>query len=95
MLYVIIAPPFSFVTIIFTLHFTTLHYVLPYDVAYCNDASTVHTLHFTTLQDKDFYIMELDNGLYVDGKHKGSNSRFINHSCDPNCELQRWVVKGE
>jgi histone-lysine N-methyltransferase SETD2 len=52
-------------------------------------------MNVRTLQDKDFYIMELDNGLYVDGKHKGSNSRFINHSCDPNCELQRWVVKGE
>ena len=44
--------------------------------------------------DKDFYIMELDNNLYVDGKFKGNNSRFINHSCDPNCELQRWVVCG-
>ena len=44
--------------------------------------------------DRDFYIMELDNGVYVDGKFKGSNSRFINHSCDPNCELQRWIVKG-
>ena len=44
--------------------------------------------------DKDFYIMELDTDLYVDGKHKGNNSRYINHSCDPNCELQRWVVGG-
>jgi hypothetical protein len=44
--------------------------------------------------DKDFYIMELDNGMFVDGKFKGSTSRYINHSCDPNCELQRWVVKG-
>lgn len=47
-----------------------------------------------TPQDKDFYIMELDNGMFVDGKFKGSTSRYINHSCDPNCELQRWVVKG-
>lgn len=38
--------------------------------------------------------MELDNGVFVDGKFKGSTSRYINHSCDPNCELQRWVVKG-
>lgn len=44
--------------------------------------------------DHDFYVMELDNGFYVDGKHKGNMSRFINHSCDPNCELERWVVKG-
>ena len=42
--------------------------------------------------DHDFYIMQIDNGYYVDGKHKGNASRFINHSCDPNCELQRWVV---
>jgi hypothetical protein len=49
---------------------------------------------YNTPQDKDFYIMELDNGVFVDGKVKGSTSRYINHSCDPNCELQRWVVKG-
>jgi len=48
-----------------------------------------------TPNDHDFYIMQLDNGLYVDGKHKGNDSRFINHSCDPNCELERWVVNGK
>lgn len=47
-----------------------------------------------TPNDHDFYIMELDSGLYVDGKFKGSVSRFINHSCEPNCELQRWNVRG-
>ncbi len=47
-----------------------------------------------TPNDKDFYIMELDSGLYVDGKFKGNNSRFINHSCGPNAELQRWITKG-
>lgn len=47
-----------------------------------------------TPQDKDFYVMELDDGVYVDGKRKANDSRFINHSCDPNCQLQRWNVKG-
>jgi hypothetical protein len=47
-----------------------------------------------TPHDHDFYIMELSNGLFVDGKKKGNMSRFINHACDPNCELVRWVVKG-
>jgi SET domain-containing protein len=47
-----------------------------------------------TPRDHDFYIMELQNGIYVDGKHKGNHSRFINHSCDPNCELVRWNVRG-
>lgn len=45
--------------------------------------------------DHDFYIMHLESGIYVDGKTKGNLSRFINHSCDPNCELSRWVVKGK
>ncbi len=30
----------------------------------------------------------------MDGKRKGSVSRFINHSCEPNCELIRWNVRG-
>ena len=47
-----------------------------------------------TPADHDFYIMELDQGFFVDGKRRGNDSRFINHSCEPNCELQRWVVKG-
>lgn len=24
----------------------------------------------------------------------GNNARFANHSCDPNCELQKWTVNG-
>lgn len=44
--------------------------------------------------DKDYYIMDLGDGLFVDGKFQGNYSRFINHSCDPNCELQRWTING-
>jgi hypothetical protein len=62
------------------------------------DTATVHARikeqNTTAPNDKDYYIMELDSGIYLDGKFKGSLSRFINHSCDPNCELQRWNVKG-
>jgi hypothetical protein len=47
-----------------------------------------------TPSDKEYYIMELYDGVYVDGKHQGSVSRYINHSCNPNCELQRWNVNG-
>ena len=56
--------------------------------------SRMHYQRTFTPRDHDFYIMELNNGVYVDGKRKGNLSRFINHSCDPNCELVRWNVKG-
>jgi SET domain-containing protein len=26
---------------------------------------------------------------------QGNDARFINHSCSPNCETQKWVVRGE
>lgn len=26
---------------------------------------------------------------------QGNLGRFINHSCEPNCETQKWVVEGE
>ncbi|GLD93071.1 hypothetical protein PINS_up001663 [Pythium insidiosum] len=45
-------------------------------------------------EDKNMYIMELSNGVYIDARHKGSVSRFINHSCDPNCRLLKWNVRG-
>ena len=26
---------------------------------------------------------------------QGNVARFINHSCEPNCETQKWMVQGE
>ncbi|KDO24656.1 hypothetical protein SPRG_10189 [Saprolegnia parasitica CBS 223.65] len=45
------------------------------------------------LHDINWYIMALVPGrMYIDGRFKGSESRFINHSCDPNCHLLIWDV---
>jgi SET domain-containing protein len=37
-----------------------------------------------------FYIMELQKGMYIDAEHMGSKARFMNSSCEPNCETQKW-----
>ena len=39
-----------------------------------------------------FYFMTLSSDEVIDATVRGSISRFINHSCDPNCETQKWVV---
>lgn len=31
----------------------------------------------------------------IDAGPKGNSSRFINHSCSPNCETQKWTVNGD
>lgn len=44
-----------------------------------------------------YYVILEDNeeDLIIDSTYKGNIARFINHSCDPNCELQTWIVDGE
>ena len=42
-----------------------------------------------------FYLLSLTKTLVIDAYPKGNMSRFINHSCCPNCETQQWNVAGE
>ncbi|CAG9771752.1 unnamed protein product [Ceutorhynchus assimilis] len=42
-----------------------------------------------------FYFMSLRSDAIIDATMKGNISRFINHSCDPNAETQKWTVNGE
>nr|XP_014089278.2 histone-lysine N-methyltransferase ash1 [Bactrocera oleae] len=46
------------------------------------------------LNDTHHYCLHLDGGLVIDGHRMGSDGRFVNHSCQPNCEMQKWSVNG-
>ena len=45
--------------------------------------------------DQHFYFMNVDGNEVIDATEKGALSRFINHSCDPNCEMQKWITGGK
>ena len=45
--------------------------------------------------ESHFYVMKLGAREYLDAGQRGGLARFINHSCDPNCETQTWDVAGE
>ena len=43
------------------------------------------------------YVFELNSRFDIDGNYKYNNARYINHSCDPNCEVEIinnkiWIV---
>uniref|UniRef100_A0A671TQK8 Histone-lysine N-methyltransferase NSD3 n=1 Tax=Sparus aurata TaxID=8175 RepID=A0A671TQK8_SPAAU len=43
----------------------------------------------------NFYMLTLTKDRVIDAGPKGNSSRFINHSCSPNCETQKWTVNGD
>ncbi|CAG9465087.1 unnamed protein product [Pedinophyceae sp. YPF-701] len=44
---------------------------------------------------RHYYFMNIGNGEVIDACQKGNLGRFVNHSCEPNCETQKWNVGGE
>ncbi|KAA3679058.1 uncharacterized protein DEA37_0002377 [Paragonimus westermani] len=43
----------------------------------------------------NYYMMKLDSQRIIDAGPKGNLSRFMNHSCDPNLNTQKWTVNGD
>ena len=42
----------------------------------------------------NFYFLTIDKDTIIDAGPKGNLARFMNHSCQPNCETQKWMVNG-
>lgn len=40
------------------------------------------------------YGMSLETKYVVDAHRVGNISRIVNHSCEPNCNVQKWIVNG-
>lgn len=59
--------------------------------------SSTYFLYFQALlgdSQKHKYVMDLGEGEVIDASRKGSILRFVNHSCGPNAETQKWTVQG-
>ena len=56
----------------------------------------MHPQHFLVLlmctQAQTFYPYRC--GALIDATMKGNKARFINHSCEPNCQAEYWTVEG-
>nr|DAD39798.1 TPA_asm: hypothetical protein HUJ06_014121 [Nelumbo nucifera] len=50
---------------------------------------------YASMGQKHFYFMTLNGSEVIDACAKGNLGRFINHSCDPNCRTEKWMVNGE
>lgn len=41
------------------------------------------------------YGMAVTSNEVIDARYIGGMARFANHSCSPNCNVERWEVAGE
>ena len=39
---------------------------------------------------KNMYFLGYNNGEVLDASEKGTDARYINHSCAPNCHIEKW-----
>lgn len=50
--------------------------------------------HYKYTGNYYFLMYDAPAGEMLDGGLKGNITRFANHSCDPNCKIQKWLVCG-
>lgn len=50
--------------------------------------------HYKETGNYYFLMYDAPAGEMLDGGLKGNVTRFANHSCDPNCKVQKWLVCG-
>ncbi|KAF8425636.1 hypothetical protein EV426DRAFT_663462 [Tirmania nivea] len=41
--------------------------------------------------NSSYYLMLFDQSMIIDAT-RGSVARFVNHSCEPNCRMEKWIV---
>uniref|UniRef100_A0ACD5YCN0 Uncharacterized protein n=1 Tax=Avena sativa TaxID=4498 RepID=A0ACD5YCN0_AVESA len=71
-------------------------FIIEYVGEVINDATCEQRLwEMKRRGDKNFYMCEISKDCTIDATFKGNTSRFLNHSCDPNCKLEKWQVEGE
>ncbi|KAI7750718.1 hypothetical protein M8C21_013020 [Ambrosia artemisiifolia] len=49
--------------------------------------SDIRERHYEKMGISSSYLFRLDDGFVVDATKRGGIARFINHSCEPNCDV--------
>lgn len=68
--------------------------VIEDQVAYRRTLSRMSEEERAAAPTQQHYIVAMRRNLYINARMLGNAARFINHSCDPNCEMVHKIVVG-
>ncbi|ORX41657.1 SET domain-containing protein, partial [Piromyces finnis] len=69
--------------------------VIEYTGEVMSNKSCIDRLNTIYKNMNSFYFIDFGDGKVIDACEKGSIARFANHSCEPNCHIERWTVNDE
>ncbi|KAI8916412.1 hypothetical protein EDD86DRAFT_198465 [Gorgonomyces haynaldii] len=68
-------------------------------IEYCGEVITneecMYRMETIYKGTRNHYFLSYGANEVLDGHRKGTKARFINHSCEPNCHIEKWYVDGE
>jgi len=70
------------------------NFILEYTGEICSKEEFERRMLVRYKIDNHHYCLAMDNKMMIDAHRAGSECRFVNHSCSPNCEMQKWTVRG-
>lgn len=77
-----------------TKHIAKNTYIIEYTGQVVSRKTFANRLRMKYKNSSHHYGMNFYKGLVIDAYQMGNKSRYINHSCDPNSEVQKWMVNG-
>jgi hypothetical protein len=70
-------------------------FVMEYRGEIINEETSMKRMNTIYKFSKHHYFLNYGYNEVIDGHRKGTIARFANHSCDPNCKIEKWKVDGE
>lgn len=70
-------------------------FIIEYIGEVMSESEYIQRINTRYSEDVHDYCIYLEAGIVIDAREMGNESRFFNHSCDANCDVQKWQIKGK
>ncbi|KAI8896125.1 hypothetical protein BC833DRAFT_116955 [Globomyces pollinis-pini] len=70
-------------------------FIIEYRGEVINTSTSIDRMNNEYSNAMNHYFLNYSSNEVIDGYKRGTIARFANHSCAPNCHIEKWTVGGE